>query len=280
MKNPTNRVRCNGNRSGTKGQSGKPPSAADPTVGGRKCRPEQDPDLYAGTDLALVQIALVKILRGNRTRFALSEKSIANLACNYGFNPSPAEVRRKLIRLASSKYSLVRRVRGGWKALYSLKFYTTGADGWFLREGLAFTSPSAGAVAVDALPDADDPNWAAHYIGPAETIECRNSTIPKFGALQGRDVIGFFGSRKVKITTDSLMTLATYIAPAGKIGWLKLQRTRNNKVIFACDVWVCAGCVRGCGKPEFTFTVLHSNLNRLFFAGSPAVPLAPERLAG
>lgn len=77
---------------------------------------EQDPDLFSG-DLTLLQIALVKILRANRTKYALTEEVIISLLPDFGFCVEHEEVWKALCGLSRQNPPLAIIVpKAGWKA--------------------------------------------------------------------------------------------------------------------------------------------------------------------
>jgi len=175
--------------------------------------------------------------------------------------------------------------------------HALGSHAWFIPEGRAFTSPAPGNVAVDAWPDADEATWANYNIGDVascedtknvETVEPRK---PSPGALVRKDIITLFQSLDFKLVTNSLRRAAfelfygsavqlteeegTFVPLAATPvkGLLKIQRyTHENELVFAADLWVRAeitgGMKGGNGeitKPEFSFKLLDSDLNTMFF---------------
>lgn len=178
-----------------------------------------------------------------------------------------------------------------------LNSYALGSHAYFFPEGAAFTSPDAGTAAIDALPDADEPTWAAKFLGDTESFEDMKDIEevevrkPNPGALATKDIITIFQKLEFKMTTNSLKRIAMQIMYGSAVeiteavgtfvplaatppkGWLKLQRyTHENELVFAADLWVRAkvtGGVKGGNgeiiKPEFTFRLLDSDLNTMFF---------------
>lgn len=183
-----------------------------------------------------------------------------------------------------------------------LNAYALGSHAYFYPEGAAFTSPGAGSAAIDALPDADEATWPDKFIGDTEAFEDTKNIEetevrkPRPGALVTKDIITIFQSLEFKMTTNSLRRLAFQIMYGSAVditeangtfvplaatppkGWLKLQRyTHENELVFAADLWVRAkvtgGMKGGNGeiiKPEFTFRLLDSDLNTMFF-GDPSL---------
>ena len=181
-----------------------------------------------------------------------------------------------------------------------LKSYALGAHHWFMPEGAAFTSPAGGTVAVDDWPDADEPTLSDYFIGDAESFEDTKNVetveVKKAnpGVLVRKDIITFFQSLDFKITTNSmrrrafqlfygsdieLTTLVGAFAPlaaAPPSGLLKIQRyTHENELVFAADLWVRAELTGGMKggqqeiiKPEFSFKLLDSDNNTMFFGDS------------
>lgn len=185
-----------------------------------------------------------------------------------------------------------------------LNSYALGSHAYFFPEGAAFTSPAPGTVGVADLPDAAEPTWADKFIGDteafddtkeAEEVEVRK---PNPGALATKDIITIFQKMEFKMTTNSLRRIAfeimygsaialttgvgtfTPLAAVPPKGWLKIQRyTNENELVFAADLWVRAkitgGMKGGNGeiiKPEFTFRLLDSSLNTMFFGDSALLP--------
>jgi hypothetical protein len=181
--------------------------------------------------------------------------------------------------------------------MQDINSYALGSHAWFIPEGRAFTSPDAGTVAVDDWPDAAEATWSDYGIGDiegwedtknVETVEPRK---PRPGALVRKDIITLFQSLDFKMTTNSLRRLAfelfygsavpltdeegTFVplAATPSKGLLKIQRyTHENELVFAADLWVRAeitgGMKGGNGeitKPEFSFKLLDSDLNTMFF---------------
>lgn len=183
-----------------------------------------------------------------------------------------------------------------------LNAYALGSHAYFFPEGAAFTSPGAGTAGIADLPDADEPTWADKFIGDTEAFEDMKNIEevevrkPNPGALTTKDIITIFQSLEFKVTTNSLRRIAFQIMYGSAVtltegvgtfvplaavppkGWLKLQRyTNENELVFAADLWVRAkitgGMKGGNGeiiKPEFTFRLLDSDLNTMFF-GDPSL---------
>lgn len=183
-----------------------------------------------------------------------------------------------------------------------LNSYTLGAHNYFFPEGAAFTSPGAGTAGIADLPDADEPTWGARFIGDTEAFEDTKDVEevevrkPNPGALVTKDILTLFQKLEFKMTTNSLKRIAfemfygsaieltpgvgTFVplAAVPPKGWLKIQRyTNENELVFAADLWVRAkisgGLKGGNGeliKPEFTFRLLDSELNTMFF-GDPSL---------
>lgn len=182
-----------------------------------------------------------------------------------------------------------------------LKSYALGSHAWFMPEGSAFTSPAPGVAAVDALPDAAELTWNDYFIGDTEDwsdkkkIETEETMKPKPGILVRKDIITFFQSLDMEMTTNSLMRIAMQIMYGSAVklttgvgqfvpmqqpppsGWLKLQRyTQNNQLVFAADLWVRADVQETSSgnkkivKPKFMMSLLDSDLNTMFF-GDPSL---------
>lgn len=183
-----------------------------------------------------------------------------------------------------------------------LNSYAIGSHSYFFPEGAAFTSPEAGTAGIAALPDSDEETWAAKFIGDSEGFEDTKNQEevevrkPSPGSLVTKDIITIFQTLEFKMTTNSLRRLAFEMfygsaielttgvgvfAPLAAVppkGWLKIQRyTNENELVFAADLWVRAkitgGMKGGNGeiiKPEFTFRLLDSELNSMFF-GDPSL---------
>lgn len=184
-------------------------------------------------------------------------------------------------------------------AFDQLKAYALGSHGFFFPEGKAFTSPAPGVVAVDALPDANDPLWQSMFIGDTEewsdkkNVETEEVFKPNPGVLTRKDIITFFQSLDIEMTTNSMMRIAMQIMYGSAVelteevgtfaplaaeppnGWLKLQRyTQKNQLVFAADLWGRMDVQetnsgnKKLVKPKFMFKMLDSDLNTMFF-GDP-----------
>jgi len=184
-----------------------------------------------------------------------------------------------------------------------LKSYALGSHGWFVPENTAFTSPGpGGVVAVNLWPDKDDPIWDSKFIGDTEDFDDKKNVEevevkkPAPGVLVTKDILTLFQSLEFMMTTNSLRRLAIQIMYGSAIeltdavgefvplsapppsGLLKLQRyTHENELVFAADLWVRAkvedamkGGNNAVVKPKFTFRLLDSPLNSMFF-GDPAL---------
>ncbi len=182
-----------------------------------------------------------------------------------------------------------------------LKAYALGSHAFFYPEGASFTSPAPGTVAVDALPDADDPAWTDLFLGDTEewtdkkAVESEEVFKPNPGVLVRKDIVTFYQSLDMEFTTNSLRRIAmqimygsaveltaetgafTPLASPPPSGWLKLQRyTQENELVFAADLWVRLDVQEtGSGnkklvKPKFMAKLLESDLNTMFF-GDPSI---------
>jgi hypothetical protein len=181
--------------------------------------------------------------------------------------------------------------------MLDINSYALGSHAWFMREGTAFTSPAPGNVGVASWPDAAEPTWSDFFIGDTESwedmknIEEVEIRKPSPGKLVRKDIIEFFTSLDFKLTTTSLKRIAFEIfygssvtltadvgqfVPLGAVspkGLLNLQRyTHEDELVFAASLWVRAkitGGMRGANgeivKPEFTFQLLDSDNNTMFF---------------
>jgi hypothetical protein len=186
--------------------------------------------------------------------------------------------------------------------MQDINSYALGSHLWFFKEGAAFTSPGAGVVAVADWPDAAEATWSEKFIGDTEGFEDTKNIEevevrkPSPGALVRKDIITMFQSLEFKATTNSLRRIAFEIMYGSAValteeegtfvplaatppkGLLKIQRyTHENELVFAADLWVRAkltGGMRGGNseiiKPEFTFLLLDSTLNTMFF-GDPSL---------
>lgn len=186
--------------------------------------------------------------------------------------------------------------------MIDLNSYALGAQAWFFPAGAPFTSPSVGTVDIDTWPDADEPTWGNRFIGDAEswedtkTVESVEVRKPSPGKLVRKDIIDFYQALDFKITTNSLRRIAFELfygsavelteqegqfVPLGATppkGLLNLQRyTQEDELVFAASLWVRAeitGGMRGANgeivKPEFTFKLLDSPNNTMFF-GDPSL---------
>lgn len=177
--------------------------------------------------------------------------------------------------------------------------YALGAHAWLFREGDAFTVPSAGTAAIDALPDPTDPGWIS--AGDLESFEDtmaqdeeKEIRKPNPGALVRKDIITIFQALDFKFVTNSMRRIAmeafyrsstkldadvgqfTPLSQTPRNYWLKLQRyTHENETVFAADLWVrmkITGGMKGGGgeiiMPEYTCRLLDSDLNTMFFGDS------------
>lgn len=78
------------------------------------------------------------------------------------------------------------------------------AQVWFLRNGLAFTSPSSGTVSATARPDGADPIWDTWFMPNCEdfTVQTEGEEVKIMGGQQGglvvKDVVQL--SQETKIT--------------------------------------------------------------------------------
>jgi hypothetical protein len=180
-----------------------------------------------------------------------------------------------------------------------LRSYALGSHAWFFPAGAAFTSPAAGTVAVDAMPDKNDPKWPDLNIGDIEdwsdkkNEDTEETFRPGPGLLKRKEIITFFQSLDMELTTNSLKRIAMQImygsdttlddthgqfAPLSAVppeGWLKLQRyTQDDELVFAADLWVrldvtdAASGNKKIVKPKFMAKLLDSDLNTMFFGDS------------
>lgn len=180
-----------------------------------------------------------------------------------------------------------------------LKSYALGSHAWFYPEGKAFTSPTAGTCAVDALPDKDETTWASLFLGDCEewadkkTVDSEDVFKPNPGVLVRKDIVTHFQSLDIELTTNSLRRIAMQIMYGSAVelttgvgqftplaspppnGWLKIQRyTQENELVFAADLWVrldvtdTASGNKKLVKPKFSAKLLASDLNTMFFGDS------------
>jgi hypothetical protein len=182
-----------------------------------------------------------------------------------------------------------------------IQSYALGSHAWFYREGEAYTLLAPGTVGVEALPDPTDPGWALRNIGDIEEwADKKNEDTeeilkPSPGVLKRKDIITFFQSLDIELTTNSLRRIAMQImygsdttlddthgqfVPLSAVpprGWLTLQRyTQNDDLVFAANLWVRLDITdTGSGnkkivKPKFMAKLLDSDLNTMFF-GDPSL---------
>ncbi len=87
--------------------------------------------------------------------------------------------------------------------MWTRKNLFIGAHLWFIRSGVAITSPSAGNVSVDLAPDESEPLWDDYHLGVIESFQID----PKYGSAE--DILAPMPGRLVKVKT--IIPIATPI---------------------------------------------------------------------
>lgn len=170
-----------------------------------------------------------------------------------------------------------------------------GGHFWFLREGLAFTSPGAGTISSSSKPDANDPLLASTAkLGICENFEVdpgigQSEVIlaPSPGRLYPTDEVVAEQQAKCRfmlkevpveavqlaLGTQNLLNSSSQFNPYGGSillkGWLFVRTYRqDNTAALNLDLWVSLrlreplkGDPKALTKPGFEGLILYSDLN-------------------
>jgi hypothetical protein len=170
-----------------------------------------------------------------------------------------------------------------------------GAHLWWARKGLAFTSPAAGTIDVNNIPDEADPLWDSFSLGVIESFQidpkfasAESIMAPMPGRLVKTKVIVPYQEPMIAFTlkeipkeaiemalgtqalTDTSTTFNPTAGTPGMEGYLRAQKyDQENNLILNYQVWAflrlkapLKGDPKAMTKPEFEAEVLYSVNNQ------------------